>query len=123
MSPKKLDEHEFDEVTRDRIARARAKQDEWRQWRHRVRDVLNTVWDPIGVYRSDKIEDESDEYAKHIAAMIRQGRTDEEPQSYLACTVIEDMGLGRKGEEERMKEKEAQRATVAALRALGPAPQ
>ena len=117
MPSKKPNEREFDEATRKQIA----LEDAWRQWWLRVRDVLNTDWDPIGV--AGLCEDEYDEYAKVIAAMIHQGRTDEDLEAYLesagrAC----GLDTTRMTDADKEMQRKRTHEIVAALRALGPAP-
>jgi hypothetical protein len=44
-----------------------------REWRARLRDVLNTIWDPIG----DCPADEYDVYVGKIASLVREGAADD----------------------------------------------
>ncbi len=60
-----------------------------RRWRRRIRDVLNTTWDPIGGCP----EDEYDTYVGKVAAMIREGTTDAELVAYLRWVELEYMGI------------------------------
>lgn len=77
--------------------------------RRRIRDVLNAKWDPIG---GDCPEDEYDEYAQTLAAMIRAGASDDPLVAYLDWA--ETLNMACPGSPER------RRKVVAALRALGP---
>lgn len=60
-----------------------------RRWRRRIRDVLNTEWDPIGGCP----EDEYDAYVGKIAAMIREGASDEQLVDYLRRAETVHMGI------------------------------
>ena len=50
-----------------------------RRWRSRIRKVFNADWDPIGGCP----EDEYDAYVGKVAAMIREGASDEALIAYL----------------------------------------
>jgi hypothetical protein len=82
-----------------------------REWRRRIRDVLNREWDPIGGCP----EDEYDTYAGKLAAMIRDKASDEDLTRYLEWAEAEHMGFGKFNSERGRK-------VVQSLRNLGPAP-
>jgi hypothetical protein len=86
-----------------------------RPWHRQIIDVLNREWDPIGVV-SDNIEDEYDSYAAKIAALIRNGATDDQLSRYLEKQEIDSMGLSRPFDKERATK------VIAELRKLGPPP-
>ena len=86
-----------------------------REWRARLRDTLNTVWDPIGGCPPD----EYDAYVGKIAAMVREGTSDADLLRYILWAEFEHMGLRSKV----TPSDDARRArTLAAIRALGPIP-
>jgi len=88
-----------------------------REWRSRLRDVLNTIWDPIG----NCPPDEYDSYGGKLAAMVREGASDDALSKYLVWAETENMGLT--WSEERLPAHDQRLArTVAAIRALGPIP-
>jgi len=60
-----------------------------RRWRRCIRDVLNTVWDPIGGCP----EDEYDAQVGKLAAMLREGASDEELIAYMCWAGTAGMGL------------------------------
>ena len=81
-----------------------------RRWRARIREVLNTDWDPIGGCP----EDEYDVYVGKIAAMLRDGASDEELIAYLRWGETVNMDIGpRPGLEARL------RRVVDQLRSIG----
>jgi hypothetical protein len=82
-----------------------------RELRIRLRDVLNTTWDPIG----DCPLDEYDAYAGKIALLVRERASDNVLRDYLRWAEAEHMGLGEPnaGRLDR---------TLTAIRALGPVP-
>ena len=80
------------------------------RWRGQVRDVLNTVWDPIGGCP----EDEYDSYVGKIASLVREGRPDRELLAYLEWA--ETVNMGMRGDADRRQK------TVATVRAIGPPP-
>jgi hypothetical protein len=81
-----------------------------RRWRRRIRDVLNTQWDPIGGCP----EDEYDTYVGKIAAMIRDGSSDESLIAYLRWNETVNMGISARPDlDERL------RRVVDHLRAIG----
>jgi len=82
-----------------------------REWRSRIREVLNRDWDPIG----DCPPDEYDSYMGKLAVMIRENVSDAELMAYLEWAEVENMGLGQFDRERGTK-------VVAALRKLGPPP-
>ena len=61
------------------------------RWRRRIRDVLNTDWDPIGGCP----EDEYDRYVEEIGVMLRNSVSDEELGAYLRRAETEYMGLSQ----------------------------
>jgi hypothetical protein len=80
-----------------------------RRWRGRIRGVLNTDWDPIGGCP----DDEYDDYVGKIAAMIREGASDDELAEYLRWVETVYIGVANPDIEERL------RNVVARLRAIG----
>ena len=80
--------------------------------RRRIRDVINAKWDPIGV--AEESTDEYDGYIGKMAAMLRDGATDEDLFRYLNWAETVHMGL--RGNPDRLRE------VIAGLRALGYAP-
>jgi len=83
-----------------------------REWKSRIRSVLNRDWDPIGGCPAD----EYDVYADRIASMIARNATNDELMRYLEWAEVENIGLGPPFNSERG------RKVVATLRALGAAP-
>lgn len=86
------------------------------QWRDQLRHVLNTVWDPIG----ECPPDEYDRYRDDIEAMVRHGENDETFERYLVWAVTVHMGMGMVFDAAALREGSTR--TIAAIRALGPAP-
>ena len=81
-----------------------------RRWRGRIREVLNTDWDPIGGCP----EDEYGDYVGKIAAMMREGAKDEQLIAYLTWAETVHMGIApRRDLEARL------RNVVDRLRAIG----
>jgi hypothetical protein len=80
-----------------------------RRWRRRIREVCNAEWDPIGV--AEESPDEYDGYVGEVAAMLREGTSDEELFAYLNWAETVHMGLP--GNPERL------RKVIAAIRELG----
>ena len=82
-----------------------------REWRACLRDVLNTVWDPIGGCP----QDEYDSYVGKVASLIREGTREDMLREYLDWVEMTHMRLG---------EPDARRLdrTLAAIYALGPVP-
>ena len=60
-----------------------------REWRARLRDVLNTIWDPI----KGCPPDEYDTYNGKIATMVREGASDADLVQYLRWAETENIGL------------------------------
>ena len=60
-----------------------------RIWRRRIRDILNSEWDPIGGCP----EDEYDSYVGTLAAMIRNQASDDDLLQYLKWAEYEHMGI------------------------------
>ena len=81
-----------------------------RRWRQRLRELLNTEWDPIGVGAGPD-DDEYDAYVGQVAAMLREGADDDALFAYLTWAETEHMGL--RGDPDRL------RTVIAAIRALG----
>jgi hypothetical protein len=81
-------------------------------WLSRIREILNRDWDPIGGCP----DDEYDAYAGKIAAMIRDGASDDEFLAYLRRAELENMGLSPPFDSTRGQK------VVSALRMLGPPP-
>lgn len=79
-----------------------------REWRARLRDVLNTVWDPIGGCPPD----EYDHYNGDIAALVHKGVDDGALLDYLHWARTENIGLAANPTQDA--------ATVRAIRNLGP---
>jgi hypothetical protein len=75
--------------------------------RRRVRDILNTVWDPIG---AGCPEDEYDDYVAGIVALLHEEASDSDLVKYLDWAETVRMGLP--GNQERLK------VVVVALRAI-----
>jgi hypothetical protein len=81
-----------------------------RRWRRRIRDVLNTDWDPIGGCP----EDEYDDYVGKVATMLRDAASDEEFIAYLRWSETVRMGISPRHDlEVRL------RKVVDRLRAIG----
>ncbi len=83
--------------------------DAGRRWRRRIREVLDTQWDPIGV--GGQSPDEYEAYAGRVAAMLRAGASDAELSGYLHWVETAHMGLP--GDPVRMGK------VVASLRGVG----
>jgi hypothetical protein len=80
-----------------------------RIWRGRIRDILNKYWDPIGGCPAD----EYDGYVGKIAALIRDGATDDELLDYMRWAEAIHMGFGK-------FDTDRARKVIVLLRALGP---
>jgi hypothetical protein len=78
------------------------------KWLREIREILNREWDPI----SGCPEDEYESYARKIAAMVRDGTTDEQLLKYLERAEVENMGLSHPFDVDRGNR------VVAALRAV-----
>jgi hypothetical protein len=63
-----------------------------RRWRRQIRDVLNSVWAPIGGCP----EDECDNYVGKIAAILRDGASDEQLIAYLRINETVNMGISER---------------------------
>jgi hypothetical protein len=72
----------------------------WLVIQDRVRGVLNTDWDPIGV--ADSVTDEYDGYIGVIYSMLRRGTSPEELAAHLLQIEIDSMGLDGLPEEQRL---------------------
>jgi hypothetical protein len=83
-----------------------------RVWRGRIRDILNSIWDPIGGCP----DDEYDGYVGKLAGMLRAGTGDDEMLAYLEWAEVKHMGLGEPFDRDRGIR------VIKALRDLGPAP-
>jgi hypothetical protein len=81
-------------------------------WR-RIREVLNTDWDPIG---AGCPEDEYDSYIGMIAAMLREGASDGVLGVFLRWAEIENMGLSQQPDREQRIDR-----VIARLRAISAA--
>ena len=66
---------------------------ESRQLIDRVRRVLLTHWDPIGVRVHREAADEYDAYAPRIAAMVASRCSSDDLERHLATIETQDMGL------------------------------
>jgi hypothetical protein len=86
-----------------------------RAWRARLRDVLNTVWDPIGGVPPD----EYDSYNGKLASMVRQGASGADLIQYLCWAEIEQMGLKNRV---APSDDDRRTRTVKAIRDMGPIP-
>lgn len=84
-------------------------QDASRDWRKRLRDLLNTEWDPIGC---NCPEDEYDSYCGKVASMVRTEASDQELFDYLNWAETKNMGLP--GDPDRLHR------VIALIRELGP---
>jgi hypothetical protein len=91
-----------------------------REWRGRLRDVLNRDWDPIGVAGDGGVEDEYDGYMGKIAAMLRDNASDDELLAYLKWAEVENMGLGTAEQFDRHRDRIL--GVIAALRKVRPPP-
>ena len=80
----------------------------------RVDAVLWEVWDPIGINDVPEARDEYSSYAPRLTGLLRSGATDAEIERHLAAIVTERMELPVNPERARR--------TLAALRAIFPAP-
>jgi len=81
-----------------------------RRWRRQLRKILNEEWDPIKLCVGPD-DDEYDDYVGKLAAMLRDGASDDALLAYLHSAETEDMRLP--GNPERLKR------VIAAIRALG----
>ena len=79
-----------------------------RIWRRRIRDILNSEWDPIGGCP----EDEYDNYVGTLAAMIRDKASDDDLLQYLKWAECDHIGLGT-------FDAERARKVIVSLRSLG----
>ena len=80
-----------------------------RRWRRRIREVLNTEWDPIGV--SELSPDKYDAYTGQVAAMLYTGASNDELSDYLH--LAETVYMGMPGDADRLNK------VVASIRSLG----
>ena len=80
-----------------------------RRWRRRIREVLNSEWNPIGA--EGLPEGEYDTYVGMVAAMLRDGASDGELFGYLHWAETVHMGLP--GDADQLGK------AVRAIRALG----
>jgi hypothetical protein len=71
-----------------------------RRWRRRIREVLNSKWDPIGVAAA--VPDEYDAYVGKVAAVLREGASDDELFRYLHR--VETAHIGMPGNEDRLRD-------------------
>jgi hypothetical protein len=62
-----------------------------REWRARIREVLNRDWDPIGGCPAD----EYDRYVGELAAMIRANASDDDLIRHLEWAEAKHMGFGK----------------------------
>lgn len=95
-----------------------------REWRSRLREVLNREWDPIGVAGDGGVEDEYDGYMGKIAAMLRENASDEEMLAYFKWAEVENMGLGSEDQFDSRRDYHLTRilGVINALRKVGPPP-
>jgi hypothetical protein len=63
----------------------------WIAIEDRIRTILNTEWDPIGV--GDSVEDEYDGYIDGIHSLLAEGATTEVLVHHLNAIEVERMGL------------------------------
>lgn len=81
----------------------------WREIQQKIRLVLNSVWDPIGV--ADDVDDEYDSYIGTIYALIRDGADDRRISDHLLKLETTSMGVHETSAEHRQQ-------VILALRAL-----
>ena len=81
-----------------------------RRWRRRIREILNTEWNPISVPGSP--EDEYDSYGAELVVMIRNGATDDALVAYLRHVQTDRMGMA-------CNDTEKLRNVVKSIRTLG----
>jgi hypothetical protein len=81
-----------------------------RRWRRRIREILNAEWNPIDVPGIP--EDEYDSHGAKLAAMIRDGATDEALVAYLRQVQTEHIGIP-------CSDMEKLRKVVRSIRAIG----
>ena len=86
------------------------EEQESRRVRTQIREVLLTVWDPIGVRDEPNVQDEYDAYVSGVHDLLVTGADDAKIADHLWRIVVERMGLGATPE--------AILGTVRALRAI-----
>lgn len=72
----------------------------WLSVQDRVRAVLNSKWDPIGV--ADQVADEYDSYVDAIYSMLRRKAAPAEIAAHLLEIETEVMGLAGQSEDRRL---------------------
>ena len=73
----------------------------WLAIQNRVRTVLNSNWDPIGV--ADEVADEYDSYIGSIYSMLRRSASPDEIAAHLLQIETDSMGLAGLSEDQRLK--------------------
>jgi len=91
-----------------RITKMSIDKEASRVWRGRIREILNSEWDPIGGCP----EDEYDSYVGTLTAMIREKASDDDLLQYLKWVESDYIGLGT-------FDAERARKVIASLRRLG----
>jgi hypothetical protein len=74
------------------LIRVEPKGRPWIVIQDRIRDILNTEWDSIGVM-ADRVEDEYDTYIGHIYSLVSTGVSEQTIAGHLAKIAEERMGL------------------------------
>ncbi|TXD34860.1 hypothetical protein FRC96_12430 [Lujinxingia vulgaris] len=59
----------------------------------RIREILVTYWDPLGVNKYPHVWDEYDPYLFRIFKRIEDGSTEEDIANYLVSLEVHSMGL------------------------------
>jgi hypothetical protein len=78
-------------VNGTRVVRVEPLGSQWFELEGRIREVLNTEWDPIGV--SDFVADEYDGYIGGIMSMLRAGASQGAIAEHLLRIEVDAMGL------------------------------
>jgi hypothetical protein len=65
----------------------------WEEIQNKVRPVLMTAWDPIGVDGIPEAADEYDSYIGGIYVLLRDGASDDKIAEHLADIETKTMGL------------------------------
>ena len=67
----------------------------------RIKELLRSEWDPIGVGHIPEAIDEYDSYAFHVWSRLKAGGTAEEVAAYLTWAVGDHIGLEPDPQRER----------------------
>ena len=59
----------------------------------RIREILVTYWDPLGVYEDFHVWDEYDPYLFRVFKRIEEGETADDIANYLISLEVHSMGL------------------------------